>query len=377
MQTCNLTLRLKYGTALLLVSVLFSVLSTAQQSAEDTAFFQFIESDGKTVASKTPVLKSVSAVESMMATWQAYEKETTSKLKKQISEARTLGAELLAKKALTSSAEMRGALLKESQRLTSMDVDEPLATETSDPKDVQRLKDLLGSWTTGKWSPNFEAYGQFKPNQRNQRTTWSWLDVTAGVVILHAGNIGNVLWFDKPDVIKGLNTANGRDTLKKKGAGPVLATDPAVAKMHADELKLREATDSKLNNQRQRIITWLLEQAQGLPSTGMVDLLTKINHLETDADKHAGGISKFVGDWRWETMEVTFQPLGKVTLRGGQAIGKWDWIDAGHTWLAVVLKGGKSAGDVFIATAPSDPRQDSMEVQRVVGPPFKVTRIAR
>ena len=359
---------------LVLTACLHSWNLPAQETLDETAFLEFIKANPKSPTPKELPTPTPSEAMAMLEKWKAYEKAETTKLQAGISAARAVAVEMLTKKALGANGAARESLMKEVDAIRALSPEALLSYIPG--SNEARYRALVGVWAMkdAAWRREYQPRGTVLALESgNASWPWHWIDGEAGVVGT-ANGYADLFWMEKPGVIRGINNRYWRFTLSKTSAALCPPTDPVIVKLNATEATQRSALNALLATQRNRVITWLLDKAKNLPAAEVSNLMQKIRNVESEADAKSGFASKLTGLWRWEKTDLLFQPYGIVASKTGRKLGQWDWVEPDFSRFAIVLNGGKTGADIFIAPPPADSHQISIEAHQIVGGKITATR---
>ncbi len=314
-----------------------------------------------------PTLSESTAV---LEKWKLHESQQQAKLSNNISEARKLVVELLVKKALNAPPAQRSQITAEAERIRSLKSEVPLTFVQG--KDLAHYNALIGAWKdkdNTRFDPEFLPDGGTK-HSKGKMGTWRWIDGASGT----SAFANEIAWQNGPGLMQAMSTTWRRYTLAKVGTVSAPSMDPLIVNLNAEEETQRLAMQDALGKLRGKVIAWLLDRAKRLPANESIDFLQGIRALEIAADEAGGSASKLAGTWRWDRPEIVFQPYGIVTSKSGQRLGRWNWIHEKMDFIGVVLNGGKTTSDVFMAVAPTTPTQTTIEVHRLSSGHFDATR---
>jgi hypothetical protein len=348
----------------------------AQEPAEDSSFLEFLKGDNAdpTTPAKDAGTSAPTDPGAMLAKWKRHEKTETDKLNAEFTAARKVAVEMLAKKALSATTTARDAAMREVDRIKELPADSPLSYISGN--EVARFTTLMGVWRCKEngWSPEFMSNGIISEREDRQ-FQWHWIDPAAGV--LGSGkDWAHLFWMEKPGIMRGINKKWYRFTMEKKAAVTnVPAVDPVIVKLHSNESAQRSALSVELEKQRKRVVTWVMEKAKQTPTSDVSDLLQQLRQMDVEADQKSGYASTLAGIWHWDRTDMLFRPHGVLATKEGRQVGRWSWVDEEMGRFAVVLNGGKTAGDIYLTDAPEDPKQLIFEAHRIVGGHIPVTRV--
>lgn len=356
-----------------ILSAFLTVVCHADTAVGDDPFFDFIRSDMKTPVAPPPV-KTPTEAEAMLDKWKQYEQSRTEKEKTDRSAARKILMEMLLKKSVAATPELRGNLLAEIERIKAANVDELLLNQGRASQTM--FAGILGVWlikqtgSTQEFTPNGVNIIQgYKPHQ------WTWIEPEAGVIMGQGEKHGNLFWLEKPNSISGINGDYYRFNMTKKVGAKMPQSDPAVINLSTAELLQRQTLEKELAMQRQRVIKWLLDKAKLMSPDEMAQVVTKVHELEVEAEELDDSPSKLKGRWTWENQEITFQPMGIIANRAGQKIGRWAWLMQNKSRFIAVFNGAKATGnDMFVVKTPKDDLQTSVDAHRLSSGHITVTR---
>ena len=262
--------------------------------------------------------------------------------------------------------------MKEAERIKNLIPEVPLTYTAG--RNEKPYQSLIGAWTDGdhsEWTPEFLPGGKVV-NRDGKTDVWHWIDAEAGVI--GSGNgWSNLYYIEKPGLIRTISKKRDRNTLTKIPGQKVPPTDSVILNLHSSEVAQRAAFTALTTAQRKRVLDCVIAQAKSLPAEEATELFKDVRRVESTVDERSGRAGMLMGVWKWDSTELSFQSHGIVTGKDGRKIGTWGWVDTGTIDFAVVLKGGKGADDVFIASPPNA-GQTSVQVYPMVGKAFTATR---
>jgi hypothetical protein len=172
----------------------------------------------------------------------------------------------------------------------------------------------------------------------------------------------------------GINSNYVRFTLDKAPDTASSTFDPITVTLSLSEATQRSTFNTALNAKRQRVIKWLLEKAKGMTASETGEVVSNVSKMEQAADALAGNFSKLSGVWKWEQMNLIFQPQGAVGQRDGRSVGRWAWQTESQKKFVVVFNGGKSPDTIFMVDTPSADKGNSVAAHRLSSGHLMVTR---
>ena len=334
-------------------------------NAEEDAFFQFLNPDASLSSSTAPEINSPTKANTVLEKWRNYERTQTESHNKNLQSARSVAVEMLLKKSLTAPPEGRAKLLAEAERIKALPIEKPLIQTDGQPAD--KLNSLLGKWDcpSPKGHHIFELERETEIYGWKGSAGWRWVDGAAGVLVTgNSDEYGNVFWMQKPNHIMAINSKYVRSTLQKARDSVPMPLDPITVNLSKSESDQLATLNVQLNTKRQRVIKWLLEKAKTMSATETSEVVANVSKMEQEADEITGNASKLSGVWRWEQMDLVFQPRGIVAQRDGRVVGRWGLADWGSEKICRSPQRRQDSRQYFYGRYT-----DFGEGERRVGPP--------
>lgn len=360
---------------LVLIAEILSVSWGGAANSEEDAFLLFISQEASAARAVPPEVKSATEADAMLEKWRNHERSQTEQHNKWVQSARGVAVEMLLKKSLAAPPEARAKLLAESERVKALPQEKPLIQTDGQPPDT--LNSLLGKWdnitTKGHHLFGLESETEFYAWKGT--AAWRWVDGTARVLVTgNNDDYGNVMWMQKPGQMMAINAKYERFILEKSRDTAASPIDPVTVNLSKSEATQRATLNAGLKVQRDRVIKWLLEKAKTMSSDETAKVVANVSKLEREADVTTGNASKLSGVWRWEQLDLIFQPEGVVAQRAGRSIGRWAWHTPTQKRFVVVLNGGKTPNSIFLVDTPSSEKGNTVSAHRLSAGHIKVTR---